>query len=157
MQKIKFYNQNNEIVWLSNMTRIFWNSRAEFIVVCVCVRVRVCVRVCVCLRQVTKGERKGCGRKGPIREEWRENAVCPSFFLIACFQYPFVSSFVRDATCAMFISFSLFIFPSEKPKIFCWNPNGQGEYYITYSVKNCPTLVRYFNLNLAENRDRVCI
>ena len=26
----------------------------------------------------------------------------------------------------MLVAFSLFVFPSEKPKIFCWNPDGEG-------------------------------
>ena len=37
----------------------------------------------------------------------------------------FLSSFVRDATVAMIISFSLFVFPSERPRIFA--PDGSGE------------------------------
>ena len=34
-------------------------------------------------------------------------------------------SFVRDATVAMTISFSLFVFPSEMPRIYA--PDGSGE------------------------------
>lgn len=37
----------------------------------------------------------------------------------------FLSSYVRDATVAMIISFSLFVFPSERPRIFA--PDGSGE------------------------------
>ena len=40
-------------------------------------------------------------------------------FLLVLFSY------VRDATAAMFIAFSLFIFPSQRPRIFA--PDGSGE------------------------------
>ncbi|KAK3731052.1 hypothetical protein QZH41_019211, partial [Actinostola sp. cb2023] len=36
----------------------------------------------------------------------------------------FKKDYVRDGTVAMIIAFSLFICPSEKPKILCWNPEG---------------------------------
>ncbi|XP_048582686.1 solute carrier family 13 member 5 isoform X2 [Nematostella vectensis] len=36
----------------------------------------------------------------------------------------FAKGYVKDATAAMLIAFSLFVFPSQKPKIFCWNPDG---------------------------------
>ena len=37
-------------------------------------------------------------------------------------------SYVRDATAAMFIAFSLFVFPSKRPRIFA--PDGSGKFTI---------------------------
>lgn len=38
----------------------------------------------------------------------------------------FLSSYVRDATVAMIISFSLFVFPSERPRIFASDGSGES-------------------------------
>ncbi|EDO42123.1 predicted protein, partial [Nematostella vectensis] len=33
--------------------------------------------------------------------------------------------YVKDGTVAMVVAFSLFVFPSKKPEILCWNPEGK--------------------------------
>ena len=48
-------------------------------------------------------------------------------------------SYVRDATAAMFIAFSLFVFPSRRPRIFA--PDGSGELTIIISVEASPSLL----------------
>ncbi|XP_048581960.1 solute carrier family 13 member 2 [Nematostella vectensis] len=37
----------------------------------------------------------------------------------------FPEGYVKDGTVAMVVAFSLFVFPSKKPEILCWNPEGK--------------------------------
>ena len=61
-----------------------------------------------------------CSRR--LDRKRREDAIAIN--LVFSFFF-FLSSYVRDATVAMIISFSLFVFPSERPRIFA--PDGSGE------------------------------
>lgn len=54
-------------------------------------------------------------------------------------------SYVRDATAAMIIAFSLFVFPSKRPRIYA--PDGSGMFTITSPVKASSSSLAESNLS----------